>query len=102
MPRFLISDTDHHMDFSMPYLEAFLNETLRMASIGAMSIFHSASEDIPNFHGYSLPKDTIVFANFWEIHHDEKIWGDPENFRPERFLGPNAHMVSHLNVFSKG
>jgi len=96
------SDIDYHTDFSMPYLEAFLNETLRITTIGAMSIFHSTSEDIPHFRGYILPKDTIVFANFWEIHHDEKIWGDPENFRPERFLGRNAHMVSHLNVFSKG
>jgi len=22
----------------------------------------------------------------WYIHHDEKIWGDPWVFRPERFL----------------
>jgi cytochrome P450 len=70
----------------MPYTEAFINEVLRMVTIGALSIFHSASEEIPNFHGYTLPKDCIVFGNFWEVHHDPKIWGDPANFRPERFL----------------
>jgi cytochrome P450 len=86
----------------MPYMDAFINETLRMATIGALSIFHSTSEEIPDFHGYTLPKDTIVFGNFWAVHHDEKVWGDPQNFRPERFLGSNSSMVSNVKVFSRG
>lgn len=24
------------------------------------------------------------------MHHDQKIWGDPENFRPERFLSEDG------------
>lgn len=27
----------------------------------------------------------MVVANFVYMHHDEKIWGDPFVFRPERF-----------------
>ena len=86
----------------MPYTDAFINETLRMATIGVLSIFHSTCEEIPNFHGYTLPKDTIVFGNFWAVHHDKKIWGDPENFRPERFLEPGSNMYAQLNAFSRG
>ncbi len=65
----------------MPYTEGLINEVLRMVTIGALSIFHSTSEEIKDFHGYTLPKDCIVFGNLWEVHHDRDIWGDPENFR---------------------
>lgn len=86
----------------MPLIEACINETLRMATIGALSIMHSVSELIPNFHGYTLPKDTIVYGNFWEVNHDKEVWGDPERFRPERFLGNGATKLSRINVFSRG
>jgi cytochrome P450 len=86
----------------MPLMEACIHETLRMATIGVLSIMHSTSEEIPDFHGYTLPKDTIVYGNFWQVNHDKEIWGDPENFRPERFLGDGASKVSLINVFSRG
>ncbi|OXA37044.1 Methyl farnesoate epoxidase [Folsomia candida] len=83
----------------MRYTEALINEVLRMVTIGAMSIFHSTTEKISNFHGYTLPKNCIVFGNLWEVHHDPGLWGDPENFRPERFLeNPDASVY----VFSTG
>lgn len=28
----------------------------------------------------------MVSANLMMLHMDKDIWGDPENFRPERFL----------------
>lgn len=28
----------------------------------------------------------MVLTNLWGMHHDADIWGDPEVFRPERFL----------------
>ena len=31
-----------------------------------------------------------ILPNLWGIHHDEKIWGDPWEFRPERFLENGA------------
>jgi cytochrome P450 len=39
-----------------------------------------------HYEGYFLPKGTIVFANAWAIHQDEKEYDSPERFMPERFL----------------
>lgn len=89
----------YYFRFRMPYMEAVINEVLRMVTIGALSIFHSTSEPILNFHGYTLPKDCLVFGNLWEVHHDRKLWGDPENFRPERFI---ESPKSEVYVFSMG
>ncbi|KAF3830696.1 hypothetical protein GH733_004515 [Mirounga leonina] len=36
--------------------------------------------------GFYIPKGRCVFVNQWQINHDQKLWGDPSEFRPERFL----------------
>ncbi|OXA43620.1 methyl farnesoate epoxidase [Folsomia candida] len=74
---------------NMPYTEAVIAETLRFSSITPQGLGHKAMKD-QEFHGYLIPKDTIITANIFHIHFDPTIWGDPENFRPERFLSPDG------------
>ncbi|XP_035714572.1 methyl farnesoate epoxidase [Folsomia candida] len=74
---------------NMPYTEAVIAETLRFSSITPQGVSHRAMRD-QEFHGYLIPKDTIITANVFHIHFDPKIWGDPDNFRPERFLSPDG------------
>lgn len=50
-----------------------------------LAVGHRATEDT-TFFGYDIPKDTFVLPNLWAMNMDKKIWGDPENFRPERFI----------------
>jgi len=69
----------------MPYTEAVIAETLRLSSIFPTGVLHKVLADT-EFKGYFLPKDTIISHNTHYIHHDPELWGDPENFRPERFL----------------
>jgi cytochrome P450 len=33
--------------------------------------------------------------NLAHIHMDSRIWGDPENFRPERFLDESGSLLKH-------
>jgi len=54
---------------------------------------HAATENT-KFHGYDIPKGTIVFANLYANHHDPKVWGeDVGQFRPERFLTADGSTV---------
>lgn len=69
----------------MPYTEAVLLEAHRYSSVLPLGVFHELVEDL-EFHGHYLPKGMIIVPNLYHIHHDKEIWGDPENFRPERFL----------------
>ena len=34
--------------------------------------------------------------NFWALHMNKEAWGDPEAFRPERFLDDNGQMGPHI------
>ncbi|XP_021301064.1 cytochrome P450 82C2-like [Herrania umbratica] len=41
---------------------------------------------------YDIPKGTRLFVNVWKLQRDPRIWSNPEEFEPERFL------TSHQNV----
>jgi len=78
----------------MPFMEAFIMEVLRKSSILAIGVPRSTLQDV-EFHGYSIPKGTFIFANLYGAHHDPAVWGDPENFRPERFLSADGRKAEH-------
>ncbi len=73
----------------MPYSEAVISEILRFPAVAACGVPHGMNSDLI-FHGYHLPKGATVFANIYGVHHNPEIWGDPENFRPEKFLNEDG------------
>ncbi|CAL1361662.1 unnamed protein product [Linum trigynum] len=87
--------TDRWVDDSdiekLTYLGAVIKETLRMYPPGPLSVPREASEDI-TIKGYHVPKGTRFLANFWKLHRDPKVWSDPDEYKPERFLAANANM----------
>ena len=76
----------------MPYADAVMHELLRSSSIFSLGVFHKAMKDV-NFHGYRIPKDAMIFANLYGLHHDPKVYKNPEIFRPERFLGVEGKIL---------
>jgi cytochrome P450 len=76
----------------MTYFEAATLELLRISSIISIGIFRSTLTEI-EFHGYRIPKDTMVVMNLYACNHDEEYWGDPEVYRPERFLSPDGERI---------
>ncbi|XP_014484841.1 PREDICTED: cytochrome P450 4C1-like isoform X2 [Dinoponera quadriceps] len=87
---------------SMPYLEMCLKESMRMYP-SVPFISRECSEDV-KLYPYLVPKGTTVHLLIYDLHHDAKIWPDPEVFNPERFLPENIknrHPYSYL-PFSAG
>ena len=69
----------------MPYTKAVILELNRITTVLPMGVPHDAMVD-SSIAGYAIPKGTQVFTNLWALHHDEGFWGDPNVFRPERYL----------------
>ena len=73
---------------NLPYLEAVIRETNRLASVVPLGLFHKASKDTA-LQGYDIPRDTGIVINLWQLHHDDFRWKDPFEFDPQRFLDEN-------------
>jgi len=73
-------------------MEATIMEILRYASLVPTAVFHATTEDVV-FQGFKIPKHTSILPNVWKCLQDPAIWGDPDNFRPERFLSPDGKSV---------
>ncbi|KAK3428365.1 hypothetical protein EUGRSUZ_F04403, partial [Eucalyptus grandis] len=71
---------------NLPYLNAVIKEMMRLHPVGAFLAHRFASQDC-KVAGYDVPKGTRVLVSKWSIGRDPELWDDPENFRPERFIG---------------
>ncbi|KAF8231005.1 cytochrome P450 [Tricholoma matsutake] len=70
---------------SLPYITAIAKETLRWRDITQIAIPHLLTAD-DVYKGYRLPTGTIVIPNAWAMLHDEKVYPEPFEFKPERFM----------------
>ncbi|KAM4690409.1 cytochrome P450 1B1-like [Rhinophrynus dorsalis] len=89
----------------LPYLQAFIYETLRFSSFVPVTIPHSTTSDVI-IDGFYIPKDTVVFVNQWSVNHDQAKWTNPDVFEPGRFLDENGQLnrdlVYGVMIFSVG
>ncbi|XP_021276964.1 flavonoid 3'-monooxygenase-like [Herrania umbratica] len=72
----------------LPYTDAIMKETMRKHPVAVMLAPHLALQDCI-VAGYDIRKGTTVFINTWSMGRDPSLWEEPEEFRPERFLGKN-------------
>ncbi|KAK7099730.1 hypothetical protein V1264_022791 [Littorina saxatilis] len=76
----------------MTYLEATTMEVLRKGEIAPFAVQHSTPHDV-TFQGYVIPQDAVILPNLDSVLLDKETWGDPDNFRPERFIGLDGKIV---------
>jgi cytochrome P450 len=69
----------------LPFLSSVINESLRIFppvyNLGRVNV---ESDEID---GHPVPRGRVAVISILGMHHDPRVWGDPEVFRPERFDG---------------
>ncbi|XP_066270896.1 cytochrome P450 2D4-like [Branchiostoma lanceolatum] len=78
----------------LPYTTATLAEVQRIKPIGPLSVPHAASRDT-TLNGYNIPQETWILVNLWSVHMDPKLFPEPNQFQPERFLDQDGNFVKH-------
>ncbi|KAK8934727.1 Cytochrome P450 89A9 [Platanthera zijinensis] len=69
----------------MSYLKAVVMEGLRRHPPVHFLLPHSVTEDTV-FEGYLIPKNVPVIFPVSELGWDERVWSEPMEFVPERFM----------------
>ncbi|KAJ3562499.1 hypothetical protein NP233_g9528 [Leucocoprinus birnbaumii] len=69
----------------LKYLAAAVKESLRWNPVLPTSVPHLVSED-DEYMGYFIPKGTVVMSNTYAMLHDEKVFPNPKEFDPGRFI----------------
>ncbi|GMI76926.1 cytochrome P450, family 82, subfamily C, polypeptide 2 [Hibiscus trionum] len=73
----------------LPYLQAIIKETLRLYPPGPVIGLRAAIKDCILSTGHHVPSGTRLMINAWKIQRDERIWPNPLDFQPDRFLTTN-------------
>ncbi|XP_022245808.1 cytochrome P450 3A7-like isoform X1 [Limulus polyphemus] len=81
-------DLDYNTVNNLRYLDQVFSESLRMYPPVVTFITRAACEDY-QLGDFKIPKGTAIQVPVWQLHHDPKIWPEPYEFKPERFLPEN-------------
>ncbi|XP_075890945.1 cytochrome P450 3A40-like [Nelusetta ayraudi] len=82
---------DYQTMMEMEYLDAVINESLRLYPI-ASRLERVAKENI-EINGLVIPKGMVVMVPTWPMHKDPSLWPNPEEFKPERFNKQNKDKI---------
>jgi len=75
------------------YIRAVINEVLRISSVIPLGVPHKTTCNT-TLAGHYIAKDTQILFNNWAIHHDERFWEDPYDFKPERWINEEGNFVA--------
>ncbi|KAI0429150.1 cytochrome P450 [Xylaria sp. FL1042] len=105
IPDSITKVPDYESIRNLPYLEAVINETLRIHSTSGIGLPRQIPEGSPglHLHGYYFPAGTVLSVPTYTMHHSREIWGqDADEFRPERWEKATPRQRNAFIPFSHG
>nr|QQS74306.1 cytochrome P450 dependent monooxygenase [Piper nigrum] len=69
----------------LSYLLGVVKETMRMKPIAPLAVPHKTLKETM-LDGKRVAAGTTVVVNLYAVHYNPKLWPEPEQFRPERFV----------------
>ncbi|KAM9840314.1 uncharacterized protein ACBR49_015718 [Aulostomus maculatus] len=87
----------------LPFTDAVIHETQRLANIVPMSLPHRTSQDV-TFQGHFIKKGTTVYPLLTSVLYDESEWEKPHSFHPAHFLDKDGKFIKRdaFMAFSAG
>ncbi|GAV79660.1 LOW QUALITY PROTEIN: p450 domain-containing protein, partial [Cephalotus follicularis] len=82
-------------DKNLIYLQALIKKKIRLYPGAPLSLPQESLEDC-TVSGYHVPSGTRLLVNLWKIQRDPRVWTDPCEFQPKRFL------ITYKNIDDKG
>ncbi|XP_050399728.1 cytochrome P450 2C8 [Patella vulgata] len=77
---------------SLPLTEATILEVQRLGDVVPLSVPHAVAEETV-INGYRIPTNAIILPNLSSVLNSKELWGDPEVFRPARFLDSETKLL---------
>lgn len=83
---------------NMPYLRAVVKETMRLHPVLPL-LLPRESRQACKVLDFDIPAKTQAFVNTWAIGRDPKVWDNPNELQPERFLDSNIDVYGQHYEF---
>ncbi|KZT30011.1 cytochrome P450 [Neolentinus lepideus HHB14362 ss-1] len=80
---------------ALQYCNCLVLEVFRWVPAVPLGVPHQSNE-VDEYRGYVIPKQSIVMVNAWSILHDERVYPEPSRFNPGRFM-PNSMESGQLD-----
>ncbi|KAI5091214.1 cytochrome P450, family 3, subfamily A, polypeptide 65, partial [Silurus meridionalis] len=82
---------DYDMMMNMDYLDAALNESLRLYPV--IFRLQRVCKKTVRINSLTIPKNTVIVIPTYTLHRDPEYWTDPDTFNPERFTQENKENI---------
>ncbi|XP_029170390.1 cytochrome P450 9e2-like [Nylanderia fulva] len=97
-------EAPYEMVNNMEYLDAVINEALRMYPVTPFTDRVCVKEfelppTLPGIKPFTIKKGEAVWIPVYGLHHDPQYFEEPEKFDPERFLGERKKKILNSGAY---